>query len=505
MLDTANLAELEAGLAAWPICGVTSNPSILKKEGKVDVYAHLAKVKALCGPERSLHVQVVSETTEEIVKEAHDILDRLGKDTFIKIPVSAAGLPAIKILAAEGVKITATAIYSTMQGILAVLAGAYYIDNLQMIPLFPTTLPSMEECEHADMVKTVVEPTCAKAGYTYNLCYTCAYSAYTDEVEATGEHNYVDGVCDVCGAEDIPEVPAGPEKADDLNFIQAPSLSFQDYIGMQVMISSALRNSYEELYVEATQIDPEKGAVTTKLSGMLYYFDMFLVFDQQILSWSMAEEVTLTLYGVKEGKTFVGQTYTYSVETLALAMLNAYKDSNAKLCKVLVDMLNYGAAVQTTYNHNAALLPNTQLSAYAHLGTAGDPALNATVSKEGTGPVAIAQVSISMQSKVEIQLLFAQNISAYTAKAAIGSKELTAVVDTETMGAYGYTIVRVAIGAANMRDNITIALYDANGNAVTTVYTVSAEAFAKSLATGAQGAVALAMMRYGDAVKAYAG
>ena len=66
MLDTANLAELEAGLAAWPICGVTSNPSILKKEGKVDVYEHLAKVKALCGPERSLHVQVVSETTEDI-------------------------------------------------------------------------------------------------------------------------------------------------------------------------------------------------------------------------------------------------------------------------------------------------------------------------------------------------------------------------------------------------------------------------------------------------------
>ena len=127
MLDTANLAELEAGLAAWPICGVTSNPSILKKEGKVDVYEHLAKVKALCGPERSLHVQVVSETTEDIIKEAHDILDRLGRDTFIKIPVSAAGLPAIKVLAAEGVKITATAIYSTMQGILAVLAGAYYI------------------------------------------------------------------------------------------------------------------------------------------------------------------------------------------------------------------------------------------------------------------------------------------------------------------------------------------------------------------------------------------
>jgi len=127
MLDTADLAELEAGFAAWPICGVTSNPSILKKLGKVDLYGHLAKIKALCGPARSLHVQVVSTDTAGIIAEAHDILAHLGPDTYIKIPASAAGIPAIKALAAEGVGVTATAIYSSMQGILAVLAGAKYI------------------------------------------------------------------------------------------------------------------------------------------------------------------------------------------------------------------------------------------------------------------------------------------------------------------------------------------------------------------------------------------
>ncbi|MCQ2426939.1 MAG: fructose-6-phosphate aldolase [Clostridia bacterium] len=127
MLDTANLDELKAGIALWPVVGVTSNPSILKAEGKIDIYERLAEIKALCGPDRSLHVQVVSDTTDEIVKEAHYILEKLGKDVFIKIPVSNAGLPAIKILAAEGVNITATAIYSSMQGMLAVLAGAKYI------------------------------------------------------------------------------------------------------------------------------------------------------------------------------------------------------------------------------------------------------------------------------------------------------------------------------------------------------------------------------------------
>ena len=127
MLDTANLAEIRYGLENWPICGVTSNPSILKKEGDIDVYARLAEIKALLGTDKTLHVQVVSTEKQAIIDEAHHILDRLGKDVCIKIPVSAAGIGAIKALAAEGVTVTATAIYSAMQGILAVLAGAKYI------------------------------------------------------------------------------------------------------------------------------------------------------------------------------------------------------------------------------------------------------------------------------------------------------------------------------------------------------------------------------------------
>jgi TalC/MipB family fructose-6-phosphate aldolase len=127
LLDTADLSDLTRYLTEWPVVGVTTNPSILKKEGKIDVYSRLAKIRELCGAERSLHVQVVSDTAEAIVEEAHCILDRLGRDVYIKIPVSIAGLPAIKQLAVEGVNVTATAIYSTLQGILAVLAGAKYI------------------------------------------------------------------------------------------------------------------------------------------------------------------------------------------------------------------------------------------------------------------------------------------------------------------------------------------------------------------------------------------
>ena len=107
-----------------------------------------------------------------------------------------------------------------------------------------------------------------------------------------------------------------------------------------------------------------------------------------------------------------------------------------------------------------------------------------------------------MQAKVEIQLMFAVDISAYTVKATVGGADAPVVIDTETMGAYGWTIVRVAVGAAKMREAFTIALYDANGNAVSQVYNVSVEAYGSAQIGGIYNDVIIAMMRYGDSVAA---
>jgi TalC/MipB family fructose-6-phosphate aldolase len=85
------------------------------------------QIRSLIGEERSLHVQVVAHDAEHIIAEAERILKILGSNTFIKIPVTEEGLKAIKILASRQVNITATAIYTTMQGILAMLAGARYL------------------------------------------------------------------------------------------------------------------------------------------------------------------------------------------------------------------------------------------------------------------------------------------------------------------------------------------------------------------------------------------
>lgn len=127
MLDTANLEKLEYYLDIYPICGVTSNPSILKKEGNVNFFDHLKKIKQLTGDKKSLHVQIIAQDCEGIIREADKIINTIGSQTYIKIPVTEQGIKAIKVLSANGINVTATAVYTTLQGMLAMLAGAKYV------------------------------------------------------------------------------------------------------------------------------------------------------------------------------------------------------------------------------------------------------------------------------------------------------------------------------------------------------------------------------------------
>ena len=347
----------------------------------------------------------------------------------------------------------------------------------------------------------VTAPTCAAAGYTTYTC-ACGDTYIADHTAATGEHTYdndQDADCNVCGA--TREV--GPAKAEDLIFAQNPSLSFQDYIGVQVMIESTLRDQYDEIYLEVVQIDPEKGAITTNYEGFLFFYDLYVVYDHPVLSWAMAEQITLTLYGVKDGVTYVGDTFTGSVESMALSMLVTYAN-RPDICAIMVDLLNYGAAVQTQFKHNETKLPNTQLEAYAHLGTQTIPELKAEVANTGAG-VQADVVGISLQAKVTFEMLFSVDISAYEVKATLNGTEVAVSVDAETYGAYGWTIVALSASAGNLRDVYELALYDANGEVVSVVYNLCAESLTKSMLGGEYNDVVVAMMRYGDAVAAVFG
>ena len=136
IIDDANLDAIKELYEYFPIDGVTTNPTILSKEGK-NPYEVLMAIRDFIGPDAELHVQVVGRDAETMYEEAHMIRKRLGEKTFIKVPVTREGLKAIKILKKHDFTETATAIYTHMQAFLAGKAGADYaapyvnrIDNL---------------------------------------------------------------------------------------------------------------------------------------------------------------------------------------------------------------------------------------------------------------------------------------------------------------------------------------------------------------------------------------
>ncbi len=126
ILDTANLDDIRYFNTYYPIEGVTTNPTILSREGG-DIVAHLKEIRKVIGNEKELHIQVTETEYEAIVSEAKMIVKTFGKNTFVKIPATDVGLRATKTLSDEGYNVTVTAVLSAGQALLASNAGAKYV------------------------------------------------------------------------------------------------------------------------------------------------------------------------------------------------------------------------------------------------------------------------------------------------------------------------------------------------------------------------------------------
>lgn len=127
MLDTINLEEIKKYNECLILAGVTSNPTIVKKEGNVEFFKHMKAIREIIGFEKSLHVQVVGTNCEDIITDAKKIVTEIDSEVYIKVPTTTEGLKAMKKLKAEGIHVTATAIYSIFQGLMAINVGADYI------------------------------------------------------------------------------------------------------------------------------------------------------------------------------------------------------------------------------------------------------------------------------------------------------------------------------------------------------------------------------------------
>ena len=107
------------------IAGVTTNPSLIAKEGR-DYQETLKEIASFMEGPISGEVSADSETAEEMIKEGREIA-ALSKNMVVKIPMTAEGLKAVKVLSKEGIKTNVTLIFSATQALLAARAGAGYV------------------------------------------------------------------------------------------------------------------------------------------------------------------------------------------------------------------------------------------------------------------------------------------------------------------------------------------------------------------------------------------
>ena len=122
-LDTANVEEIKKYAELGLVDGVTTNPTLVAKEGR-DFYE---VVKEICQiVEGPVSAEVISTDAEGMVKEARE-LAKLADNIVIKIPMTKDGMKAVKILSAEGIKTNVTLVFSPLQALLAAKAGATYV------------------------------------------------------------------------------------------------------------------------------------------------------------------------------------------------------------------------------------------------------------------------------------------------------------------------------------------------------------------------------------------
>lgn len=124
-LDTANVDEIREANDMGVICGVTTNPSLIAKEGR-DFKEVIREITSIVDGAISGEVKATTVDAEGMIKEGREIA-AIHPNMVVKIPMTAEGLKAIKVLSAEGVKTNCTLIFSANQALLAARAGATYV------------------------------------------------------------------------------------------------------------------------------------------------------------------------------------------------------------------------------------------------------------------------------------------------------------------------------------------------------------------------------------------
>ena len=147
-IDTANVEDIRKANDMVIICGVTTNPSLIAKEGR-DFNQVIKEIASIVDGPISGEVKATTTDAEGMIKEGREIA-AIHPNMIVKIPMTTEGLKAVKVLTAEGIKTNVTLIFSANQALLAARAGATYVSP------FLGRLDDISVCG-TDLIRDIVE------------------------------------------------------------------------------------------------------------------------------------------------------------------------------------------------------------------------------------------------------------------------------------------------------------------------------------------------------------
>lgn len=416
----------------------------------------------------------------------------------------------------------------------ALFADAEGTTALNAIPTVPAT-------GHTEVTDAAVAPTCTATGLTAGShCSVCgevivaqtevaalghSYT-YTDNGDGThtatcasGDdtytegHTFTDGTCDLCGATEV----VTPIEDSSLTFVTT-AFTMGAELKFVFIMTSATATKYPTTYVDIV-VNGADGETTVRynLEDMVQYGAVYRVEFAGIAAKNMGDSFTATIHAEDaNGKQYVGVPKTASIAEQIKATLR--KSTSSAAAKTLaVDMLNYGAAAQAFFNYDTEHLVNADLTeeelAY---GTQEVPEVTNSMSKTTTGAITIVTPSVTLLSKVTLNMLF--NTANYSGDV---SKLTYKVIDVATgdvvftgtpvqQSGTIYKCVYDDVGAKRMRSDVTIGIYDENDELVSQVQTWSVESYiadilGRSTTSDTTRALLENMIKYGDSAAAFLG
>ena len=124
-IDTANVEDIKKANDMGVICGVTTNPSLIAKEGR-NFNQVISEIASIVDGPISGEVKATTVDAADMIAEGREIA-KIHKNMVVKIPMTTEGLKATKVLSAEGIRCNVTLIFSANQALLAARAGAAYV------------------------------------------------------------------------------------------------------------------------------------------------------------------------------------------------------------------------------------------------------------------------------------------------------------------------------------------------------------------------------------------